>query len=237
MERIIKIILLITIMMASITLFFVLLKVILPKLFLKIEYSVENCLGRGVKKYTYPNGRAVLYEPHPKYRKFVNKYMLFTSDGYKYLKCCLDKGVKNIKLSVVMFDNRGRALDSIVVTCEMQDGLETQAILLHQSTSYVSLQVDNVNNVNLENDTVKRCSLKNVILYSIFVALTFFAGIAVFNILSEDILNYFNVTFLNFEMTFGSVFGWSLLVAILIFIRTIKSAKKRDIKVVKNARK
>ena len=56
MERIIKIILLITIMMASITLFFVLLKVILPKLFLKIEYSVENCLGRGVKKYTYPNG-------------------------------------------------------------------------------------------------------------------------------------------------------------------------------------
>ena len=59
----------------------VLLSDVFPKCFLKTRYAYSSSMGRGLKKFVFPNGRGVLYEPHPHIRKYVNKYLLFATDG------------------------------------------------------------------------------------------------------------------------------------------------------------
>ena len=237
MDKYIETILEILILIASFILFFSIVSNILPKLFLKITYSLDDCLGRGIKKFTFPEGRAVLYEPHPRYRKFINKYSLFTNEGYKYLKCLVDKKVKHVKLNVVMFDNRGNVLDFIKISDYPNGNSETESILLHHNTSYVSLQVDQVNDTNVYNTSFQKCSLKNIITYSVLVATAFFIELLVIIDLLTSIFAFFNLQGINFTTPIYNVVFYSLIVGLIAFIRTVRCAKKNDIKVVNNERK
>ena len=118
---------------------------IFPRLFLRIRYAVKDNLGRGLKKYVFPGGRGVLYEPHPSVRKYLNKYLLFVKDGYKYLKCCFDSGVTEISYKVVMLDNKDKAIEAISVTEDVKYIKSTANIRLHADTSYVAIVVSRVN--------------------------------------------------------------------------------------------
>jgi len=148
---------------------------ILPKLFLRLHFDLSESLGRGLKKFTYPEGRAVVYEPHPSIRKYVRRYALYTAGGFKYLKMKLDRDVKSLGAVVVMFDNKNRQIDTLSLNGSSLYGEESPAVLLHHRTSYVSLTVISVNGVELERRPPVYYHWYSALIYvTVYAILTFF---------------------------------------------------------------
>ena len=158
----------------SLVYFVIVIKMLIPRVSLKINYSLDKLLGRGYKKYRYPSGRAVVYEPHPSVRKYINKYALFVNDGYKYLKCCLDAGVKTLKFEIIMLNNRDEVIDVLSVNTTVANTSETKEILLHPDTSYVALNLDSVNGFELKKENYSYYTLRQLIVYFGLVLFTVF---------------------------------------------------------------
>ena len=217
-------------------LYITLLADIFPRLFLRTRYATEKNLGRGLKKYTYPTGRAVLYEPHPSVRKYLNKYLLFTKDGYKYLKCCFDSAVFEIKYKVVMLNNKNKVIDALSVTENMSHLKSTANIQLHQDTSYVAIIVENVNGA--KNRVLCAYNrLWDLALYFLSVSATSIALMfAAASLIEEIVFSNFGQTVVNRVgseafFLFGIIIG---VVSVLIFLMT---AAGKGIRVVLNEKK
>lgn len=145
-----------------------------PKKILKVRCAVEKSRDRGLKKHLYPGGRSVVYEPHPSIRQYVNRYVLFTHEGYKYLKCSLDDSVKKLSYSVVMFNNKNEVIDVIDVDEKMGSGSETESLLIHQDTSYISLLLNSVNGENIRRQSLLYCRYKDMGIYTAVVTVLSF---------------------------------------------------------------
>ena len=156
MEQIIKIILLGVLGILELMLYFVLTGTAAPML-LKNHCAIRKTSDRGLKKYVYPSGRGIAYEPHPSIRKYVPRYLLFTEDGYKYVRCQVDDSVQTMAYSVVMFDRRNRAFDVIDVTEERISGARTTPVMLHPDTSYIALILDTVNDDKIPHEQPVAC--------------------------------------------------------------------------------
>ena len=76
MENVLEAVSQLFIFIASLVVFAAVIKSLIPAVSLKVHYSVDRWLGRGIKRYKYPSGRAVVYEPHPQVRKYINKYAI-----------------------------------------------------------------------------------------------------------------------------------------------------------------
>lgn len=133
----------------EIALYLILCGRLLPSI-VKVCYPFSESTDRGLHKYTYPNGRGVSYEVRPSIRKYINRYVLFTNNGYKYLKCRLDDAVSQMEYSVVMFDRRNRVIDVLDVETRQIENAETEEVLLHPDTSYVMLDLTVVNHTELQ---------------------------------------------------------------------------------------
>ena len=120
----------------------------IPKNLLRVRYSVSGKLGRGLKKMVYPEGRAVVYEPHPSVRKYINKYLLFTMDGYKYLQSKIGEGVKTYTASIVVFDSKNRVIDNFEIT-EVVSSSQSHPVRLHHKTSHIAYILTSVNGAQL----------------------------------------------------------------------------------------
>lgn len=129
----------------SIVAYAVIMSRILPQLVLRVSYSFDKLLGRGLKKFTYPEGRAVVYEAQPSVRKYVERYALFTLDGFKYVQLMLGRGVRDYSATVLMIDNRNRVIDTVTVSETTGGALKSRPIRLHDRTSYIALSVSRVN--------------------------------------------------------------------------------------------
>lgn len=164
MEQIITSIVLAFLMVLAVVLYFALSALAFYQI-VKIKCSVRKTADRGLKKYTYPDGRAVSYEPHPSIRKYINRYILLTSNGYKFFKCRLDTEVKHTDFSVIMFNSKNRVIDVLDVKVTNNLGNETQMIELHKDTSYVSVVLDSVNGMGIEHPNTLECKLWKLFAY------------------------------------------------------------------------
>ena len=174
MEQNINLGIMLVLILLEIVLYFILLGSLIPKI-LRIHCSLKTSTDRGLKKYSYPGGRGILYEPHPSIRKYINSYVLFTNEGYKYLKCKLDVEVTKLKYTVVMFNRHSRVIDVIGAHEISPLNGETTELLLHQDTSYVSLVLESVNGIPLKHENVVCCKLWRLFLYSLSVSVITFA--------------------------------------------------------------
>lgn len=158
----------------SLVAFSALLKYVIPRVSLRVRYALEKSLGRGLKTYKYPTGRAVLYEPHPAIRKYINKYLLFVNDGYKYFKCTLDDGVRAVKLEIVMLSNGHKVIDVLTVSMQIDAQATSPEVLLHPETSYIAINLQEVNGSSVKRLMKAYYSVWQLTLYFILVcALTF----------------------------------------------------------------
>ncbi len=169
MEQYINLGLTAVLVLLEIILYFILLGSVLPKI-LRPFCNIRECGDRGLEKYVYPEGRGILYEPHPAFRKYVRQYALYTNLGYKYLKCKLDEEILHVKYTVVMFNKDNKILDVLNVNERNIPGTESKEIRLHHSTSYISLSVLEANGKPLESKTAVCCKLWRLITYSTLVA-------------------------------------------------------------------
>ena len=157
---------------------------ILPMIFLRTRYSYGEGLGRGLKKYTYPDGRGVLYEPHPSIRKYIHKFLLFTREGYKYLKLSFDEGVGVIYYSVVMLNNRDKVVGVLDVD-EKPMGAESASILLHPDTSYVSVILRSVDGKNTDAIVAYRRVTDYLLYFIALSACCFFLAVGLGNVVNS----------------------------------------------------
>ena len=193
MEKIINLILLLFLLVLGVIFYFVLMVTVLPKL-LKIESSIRTSSDRGLKKYIYPEGRGIVYEPHPSIRKYVNRYVLYTKDGYKYLKCKLDISVERLNYSVVMFNRFNRVIDVIEVSERNISLGETQAVTLHGDTSYIAFVLDSVNEEWFDREPIMCCKLWRLPAYVGAVgALSFVDMVAITKVLDKCDKKWFHV--------------------------------------------
>lgn len=174
MEKIFDAIAQVPILVASLVCFVIIIKTLIPSLTLNAHYSIDRLLGRGLKKYKYPTGRAVVYEPHPSVRKYLNKYILFVNDGYKYLRCRFDAGVKSVRFEVMMFSSTDKHIDTLRINAKIGADLESKNILLHHRTSYVALKIETINDHEIPVSSCGYYTAGQLSAYFFLVALSIF---------------------------------------------------------------
>lgn len=151
----------------SIVLYVFLTTRLVPGLTLRPRYSLSNTWGRGLKKFVYKNGRAIVYEPNSSSRKYILQYILSSNENEKYIKCKLDKRISSLKYDVVAIDSNDKEIDTLSISDPISHRGMTFAAMLPQNTSYVSVFVKEVNGYEVSSSPKMIYSLFNVITFGL----------------------------------------------------------------------
>lgn len=132
---------------------------LLPKLLLIPKFRSADTGDRGIKKYLYEDGRAIVYEPTAQVRKHIPQYILSDNAGERFLKCKLDQRIRSIRYVVIAFDASGKVLDILNVSDPVENTGMAKAVPLPLSTAYVTLSVNEVNGVRMKSDRFLQLSV------------------------------------------------------------------------------
>lgn len=202
---------------------------VLPKFFLTLKYDGKPD-GRALRKFTFPGGRAISYEPHPALRRFLPMYALIAKDDKKYLKLKTAPSVYRIEYDVVAFNNRNRVLDILNVKESIDSGAESRSVILPDDTSYVSLLIYKVNEKSYVDEAPYKLERVKEILYIISVFVLTFAVTFLFvgqwnavSVLLADLIN------IDYDLTVGflAVALISLAVSAILARVTLKAYRRR----------
>ena len=221
----------------SLVAFAALLRFVVPTFVLKVRHSVDKSLGRGLKTYKYPTGRAVLYEPHPSLRKYVNEYLLFVNDGYKYFKCTVDNAVKRLDLEIIMLNNKNEVVDVLRASSLIDASSTSPDILLHPDTSYVALNVEMVNGAEVKRLTRSYYTLLQI---GIYFSIVFTLALLELNAVSALTVGIFKIILGIKSVTVSTALAYftsSFMIAALATLIVVSRGYKKGIEVVLNGKK
>ena len=136
-----------------------------PRVFLKPEYNMSVIHDRGLKKFVFRNGRAIVYEPSRLSARYIKQYILSSNHKEKYIKCKLDERINSIKYDVVAMNSDDRVIDIVQVSDPVLSNGMTQGALMPPQTSYVSVIVKEVNARKVETEYKLRIPFRRVINY------------------------------------------------------------------------
>lgn len=214
--------------LATLSAYVFLLCQLFPKHLLKINYDVSEHLGRGLEKFTYPDGRAVTYEPHPSIRKYINKYALFTLDGYKYLQFRIDSALTSYSAKVIIFDNKNNIVDILTVTENVASATDSSPIRLHHSTSYVAVILESANRVQLSPKPYMNMKVRDMAKYFVGV---FFATLFEF-MHAVSLFNYINSAKSVGTIVYSTAFAPAFIAGLACLAVTVVTRMKKGVKVV-----
>ena len=221
----------------SLVAFAALLRFVVPTFVLKVRHSVDKSLGRGLKTYKYPTGRAVLYEPHPSLRKYVNEYLLFVNDGYKYFKCTVDNAVKRLDLEIIMLNNKNEVVDVLRASSLIDASSTSPDILLHPDTSYVALNVERVNGAEVKRLTRSYYTLLQI---GIYFSIVFTLALLELNAVSALTVGIFKIILGIKSVSVSTALAYftsSFMIAALATLIVVSRGYKKGIEVVLNGKK
>jgi hypothetical protein len=165
---------------------------------------------RGLKKFTYPEGRGVVYEPAGFDNKFLKKYILFTHGEYRYIKCLFADLVRSAYCEVFVFDNQNQLIKTVDLFLKPDKDRNTEAILLPDATSHVSVLVLKVNGRDVKLSARDKQSYTQHIWQrrGLFVLLTV-AVTVLEGFILMSLVRYFLDLFMveNYSMTFANYVG------------------------------
>ena len=218
-------------LITSVVLYVYLFSKIIPNFIMKVGLKNKNITtrDRGLKKFIYPDGRCVLYEPELAVRRYVKSYALYTEGGYKYIRCKAADGVGNLWYDVYAFDNKNKLIDVVAVAEELSLARYTASVALPPETSYVRFVLRQADNDYSSNEILLGYSKVRYIICSVIVALsTFVESIFMYAILRDFIVNAFNLhigLLSPFVMFFVSI-GIAALVTALTVLAYFRNSKK-----------
>ncbi|MBO5701613.1 MAG: hypothetical protein J6S71_04175 [Clostridia bacterium] len=161
---------------ASCFLYVFLVSTILPALFLTSKRKNEESKDRGIKKYVFDQGRAIVYTPEPNTQKYISQYILSENNGERFLKCKFDNRVVTANYEVTVFNSSDKVIDVINVY-DTPDCKETaRAVPLPLSAAYVNISV---NEVNQQKTTTQKNESVSFASYVLYIILTFAATVAI----------------------------------------------------------
>lgn len=170
-ETVISVLIQIGIVLCSAAIYVVWVAKILPKLLLRPMYDISVMGDRGIKKYTFQNGRAIVYEPSVSSQKYIKQYILSSNNGEKYIKCKLDDRITSIKYDVVAMRSDDQVIDTVQVAEIISTKGMTRGALLPHETSYVLVVVKEINNRQVATDAKLTLPLLKVVVYVLVTVL------------------------------------------------------------------
>ncbi len=132
--------------------------ILLPKLYLKMRYTITESLDRGIKSVLEKNGKSIVYEPEIKWRKYVKQYILSERDGVKTLTCKVDETITYLELDVVVFNNQDKVFKVMRVKDLVEQSGYTKTVELPEQTSYIALVVNQVDGKQFEDHLTAKVS-------------------------------------------------------------------------------
>ena len=122
---------------------------LLPAMLLKPKYNDSAEGDRGIRKYSFEGGRAIVYEPSAPYRKYVKQYILSVHGKKKYIQCKFDSRISAVRYEVIAFDAEGSPIDTVEIEEHILEDMSC-ATMLHPKTAYVKLVVRSVDGMILQ---------------------------------------------------------------------------------------
>lgn len=154
------------IMLCSAVLYVFLVAYVLPRCCLKPRYNLHEIRERGIKKYLFKNGRAIVYEPSVYNAKYITQYILSRNDDEKYIKCKTDKRIYSIQYDVIAYDAGDKIIDIVEIAELIRNPGYTNGALLPPGTAYVSVIVKQVNGTKIKSEAELQLPLMHVIKYA-----------------------------------------------------------------------
>lgn len=133
---------------ASVILYIIAISEWLPSLLIAKRHGKAEVSDRGLARYSYPEGRSVVYEPTPAYSAIVEKYMLYTVGERKYFKCRFASKVRSAYCELLIYDRHNKLIQTSNVFFNNGDERFCEAFVLPDETSYIGLSVLKVNGKN-----------------------------------------------------------------------------------------
>ena len=213
----------------SMILYIYLFSSVIPNFIMKLRVKGENTCDRGLKRFTYPNGRCVLYETELGVREYVSSYALYTEDGYKYIKCKAAPYVSALRYDIYAFNVNNKLIDVIGVSEVLGKDCYTESVALPPETSYVRLVLRRADDKYYSNSLLLGYSPVRYVVCATVVALaTALEGTLIY-VLAKDIL--FNALRIKIQLASvtGMIFaimGIALTVAGLTVLAYRRNVKK-----------
>lgn len=138
----------------SVILYVFLAGAVFPPIFLKPRYRYSAEGDRGIRRYAFEGGRAIVYEPSAPYRHILKQYILSANGREKYIKCKFIQSVYYVIYDVIAFDSGDRVIDTVRVEEDMEIGQQgiSKASLLPGETAYVKVVIRAVNDAPLDSE-------------------------------------------------------------------------------------
>lgn len=144
----------------------------LPKVFLQNKFKMKSVNDRGIRKYKSDDGAiGVLYEPEVGTRKYIKQYALSFDGEEKLLKCMLDDDIEYIEYDVASFNNNGKIINVLSVKDVVEKAGFTRSVILPRETSYVSLVISKVDDIELDVPVKLLISKSKMFAYSLITVI------------------------------------------------------------------
>lgn len=167
----------------GILLYIFLISSIFPKVFLRPCKANAEPKSRGIKKFIFDGGKAIVYEPQLNVRKYFKQYILSENGGDKFVKCKLDERVKSTRYTVIAMDSGDKILDVIDVEETIFNIGYSRAVILPRKTSYINLIVKEINGAVVADRDKIFFSGWNVLLFTLCSAVMS----AVLSLITKDV--------------------------------------------------
>ena len=147
---------------------------------------------RGVNKFVFPEGRCVVYESTDTGIPFLEKYVLFSYNGKKYIKCRFSDRVATAYCEVLVFDNNDRFIKTLNFLLDLKKSDISEAIGLPDAASYVRVCILRVNGKNIIQNEKDRKFLGRTVIAkrSLYALVTAFVTVAECLLLTR-VIRYF----------------------------------------------
>lgn len=146
----------------------------------------------GERRLVFPGGRAMIYVPAPKYRRYIHRYALVKQDGCTYIRCRIHEKIAHIRYDVVTFDAKGRFLDVLHVSERITETGCTAAVRLPRDTAYASVTLRRADEMYKENDVSTGYSVKWILVYTVLSVVTALLAAAIlYRSVSELLYEFF----------------------------------------------
>lgn len=199
----------------------------IPQFTLKHKKVGDATKDRGLKKYVFDGGRAVVYEPEVVYRDYVSQYMLFSKDSNKYIRCNINAKIRHIKYDVVAYDNSNKIIDIIGVDERLDKQKYTTSVLLPPETSYVSLILRRADDMFVSNEVKVKYTWQSLLVCAALIVISTIAFGLIVNHCFKDLWQY-----LIFDgLSKGKVFFKSGLIGAIVAALVIRIYTKKNVKV------
>jgi hypothetical protein len=117
---------------------------IMPTLLLKpLNLGVRH--DRGIKKFVFPEGRSIAYEPSLHFRKYVSQYVLYSQNGKKFIKCKINTKIHDLVYDISVYDRKDKVLGVYRISQSISDKGYTPEVNIPDECSYVHFSVISAN--------------------------------------------------------------------------------------------